>query len=261
MKMDSNSLIDPILLFLLSQIAVVLPVIIPFQKTAVASVPPPPPVVRERPQRPVAPMPDLEALRRELERAEQAARAAATQAGQAEQDRHNALREAAQLADALRVEAQRRQTLETQGRQLEDAERLSREQAQQAAQERQQTTREMTELDRALRDRRTLIASLEKQLKESGGLAEGDQEGGSVMTRSTKRAAWIEIVNNRVVPVDEQYYRIENRLTNGGFATIHTRKGQGETLEEAQRSGSGLRRFLQQRDPGKTFIACNVYPE
>ena len=261
MRLESNSLIDPILLFLLSQITVVLPMIIPFQKTASASGPTPPPVVRETARPPVATWPDLAGLRRELERAERLAQATATQMSQAEQEHQAALREAAQLADALRGEETRRQALETQVRQLEEEERRFREQAQQAAQAHLQRLREAAELERVLRDRRAVVTRLEEQLKAAGRPVGGDEDSGTVMTRTTKRAEWIELVNNRVVPVDEHHYSIERRSTVFGSVRIYTRRSQGETLEEAQRPGSNLMRFLRQYDPGKTFIACNVYKE
>lgn len=258
MKLEANSLIDPILLFLLSQIAVALPAIIPRDKTP-RHVQPPAQVQRPAPG--IEFERRLQQLRRELELAREAARAAVAEAERARDEHQAAVREADELvAQALRQQGRRRE-LEGEARRLEQELDRARADAGSAAQAQGPLQREIQEVSRVLKEKRSLIDDLQAQLQRSGLPGTGTEATGWVMTRSAKRPAWVEVVNNRVIPVDGDHYSTQTVLTIAGPAVVYTRRSTGETLEEARQPGSALMRFLKRQDPNKVFIACNVYAD
>jgi hypothetical protein len=244
-------LIDPICLFILSQIAGTIWVIVPRQ----AFTPPVAPSAAVDVHH--AEFDGLTNQKAALERAVKLARQEAAtlalpvQATVTEKDR---------LAAQIRAEEQQAKELEAK---LEDLARKEAETAGKIAAvpaPRPRLDADAEQSNQQLASRQAEVKRLQLAIEQAKGPGVGSGVGSPRMVETDLEARTIHLIGNRAVPIDAQHYKFERgRLkTNNEDVVVVTKTATGETSDQIQQPGSDLMAFLSKTDPSKQFVLCLV---
>lgn len=245
-------LIDPICLFILSQIAGTIWVIVPRQAFAP----------------PVAPNPKVEVHHAEfagltnqksaLEKALSLAREeAATLALPVE----TTVTEKDRLAAQIRTEDEQVKELEAKLNELARKEDEAGQKLAGTPPPNPQLQADTVELSRQLAAKQAEVKRLQMALEVAKGSSDGSGVGSPRMVETTLTPMSVHLIGNRVVPVNGKHYRIETGLrvrTTGQEVVRYTKSVTGETVEDIRKPGSDLGIFLGNIDPSKQFLLCLV---
>lgn len=255
MKLNWDSLLEPIFLFILALIAGTLWVIVPIQQEApkvhAAAPERPSPVVelpKARPKSLPKPVlkaePDLEAERLAQERAtlQQTAQTVRADWSAAEQNLKTSNDEQQRLAAVIQQERQRLADL----KKGIDIERKP------DVRSPSEQTAEIERLQVDAQTKKTEIARLETELNNARNPFE--KEGASLPKASpaTKIPMLVELFHNHAIPVDKKHFKfVKQRGT-----TLATRESDGETSEQIKNTGSDFLKYLAGIKPAKQYLAC-----
>ncbi|MGI8990826.1 MAG: hypothetical protein ACR2I2_14770 [Bryobacteraceae bacterium] len=249
MKLNWDSLLEPIFLFILSLIAGTLWVIVPIQQgppSAPAAAAPKPVAELAKPlSKPVLKAgPDREAERLARERAMLlgTAKTVQTDWSATEQSLKAATDERRRLDAAIQQEQQR----------LADLKKglaIDREPDVGAASE---TTGGIERLQGAVRTKRTEIAKLETELKNTRNPFEKEVTSLPKASPATKLPMLVELFHNHAIPVDKKHFKFAKQRGT----TLATRESDGETPEQIKNPDSDFLKYLASIKPAKQYLAC-----
>ncbi|MDQ6665605.1 MAG: hypothetical protein M3Z23_14585 [Acidobacteriota bacterium] len=260
MKLNWDSLLEPIFLFILALIAGTLWVIVPIQQKP-AKVPTalveqaapvvaiPKPVVRlpkAAPKQPKPGMtePDPEAKRLAQERAVlvQTVQAVQTDWSATQQSLTTASEEQQRLDAAILQEQQKLSGLKK--GQAVDPKPEARAPSEQAA--------EIERLQGAVQTKKTEIAKLETELNNTRNPFEKEVASLPKASPATKLPMLVELFHNHAIPVDKKHFKFMKQKTT----TLATRESDGETSEQIKSPDSDFSKYLAGIKPAKQYLAC-----
>lgn len=255
MKLNWDSLLEPIFLFILALIAGTLWVIVPIQQDApkvqAAAVQPPAPAVElpkplpkpvSKPVLKVAPDPEAERLAKERATLQQTAQAARADWLATEQSLKDSNDEQQRLAAAIQQERERLANLKTPS----DTDRKPdvRTPSEKAA--------EIERLQSAAQLKNTEIAKLETDLNNAHNPFEKEVTSLPKASPATKLPMLVELFHNHAIPVDKKHFKfVKQRGT-----TLATRESDGESATEIKNTGSDFLKYLAGIKPAKQYLAC-----
>jgi hypothetical protein len=262
MKLNWDSLIDPIFLFMLYLIAGTLWVIIPFRTQAqpVAPPPPPQPVVSE-PAPASEPAPDP-AIEKEWDAAARALERLRQQRATLEQESQSVREQQASALEQIRQQDARLAELKAQAANLDQRQSQARSAAEEAARAEEAKRAQADQLRNQAEQKKNEEAKLLIVLQNSKSPYDGGGVSAPQITKSDKQVTWIELLNNRAFPVDAAHYDYAlYNLKGGGIARVATRKGGGEGIDEIKSPASAVARYFENIKPKQEFLACLVHSD
>jgi hypothetical protein len=257
-RIKSDSLIDPIFLFLYWLLAGTLWVILPMAPQAPPS--PVPPL-----KKPVPAAAALELATR-LDDLKQQSESLASSLGEAKTTADSAARQEQELAAGKRRLDERVREAETelaalahQRSQLEAATRADAEhQRKIETQMEAELALQVTALEKRLREAQADEKRLSAELKSARSPLEivlPSSEFIPVANIPRKLPYLVEVYNNRVSPLNKDFFEIERPKLFGSGPTLARRKKPGETMEEMIKPESALSRCLKSLKPDKYYIS------
>ena len=253
MKLNWDSLIDPIFLFMLYLISGTLWVIIPFPSHAQ----PQPPPLRAAPPKPVV------QSARTLDPAAQRegillARSAQEFQQELESVRRRmeeAARQQQQTSEDVRKEEQRLGSKQQENRNLQNQVQGTTSLPAAGTQKPQPTQADANRLEADAREKEAELARRAKELAQATGSGTGKQRA-CVATPTSKEPIPVELVYNRVVPIDEEHFRIT--VNPSRRFVLMTRKDSsttpGESPEQIRKPNSVFAKYLQAVKPETQYL-------
>ncbi|MDQ6707721.1 MAG: hypothetical protein M3Z85_17305 [Acidobacteriota bacterium] len=254
MKLNWDSLLEPIFLFILALIAGTLWVIVPIQQeppkvqstvvqqpAPVAEIPKPPvklpkPVLKREPD------PEAERLGQERAALLKTVQGVKTESSATEQSLTAASDEQQRLDAAIQQERQRLAALKK-GLTTDPKPDVR------AAPDK---AGEIERLQGAVQTRKIEIAKLETELNNTHNPFEREVASLPKASPATKLPMLVELFHNHAIPVDKKHFKFAKQKST----TLATRESDGETSEEIKNPDSDFSKYLAGIKPAKQYLAC-----
>ncbi len=260
MKLNWDSLLEPIFLFILALIAGTLWVIIPMDPKHDASLKLPaslPPAKTEPSLQSIAltstPLVHkLAEMRQEVALRSAEAQESEAQSGLTSEELRQLTAQNEQLANELRKEQQNLDKVTGEIHALERQAAQAQAEAVQVAQHNRELASETEALRRLLAEKQSEAGRLESQLAAN---RRSNREIPYVPTasRADKLPVLVDLIHNRAVPVTRGDFRFQRKLSGPALAQ---RISTGETIAEMQRPDSATAKFLGTIKPDRQYISC-----
>ena len=260
MKLNWDSLLEPIFLFILSLIAGTLWVIVPIQSKPLPNAVPPaqvvsaptvepaPSIVKTAPRKP-APEPDPLAQNRALlaktEQQVQTERAAV--------DRNLKLVSDEQQRAFVAIQKEQQRIEEFRN----GLGALNRKQSELRAEA--ERNAEAGRVEVQLQAKKAELAKLETELRNTRNPFEKEVISLPRASPANKLPILVELFHNRAIPVDKNHFHFTSPKWSG--PRVATRTGPGESAEEISNPDSAFRKFLDGIKTDKQYLACLLNPD
>ncbi|MGH9199111.1 MAG: hypothetical protein ACRD1T_25700, partial [Acidimicrobiia bacterium] len=121
---------------------------------------------------------------------------------------------------------------------------------------------ERARLEELFREKREEARRLQQALAEAQRPKVETDSGAPMVAITGKQPVFVELVENRVVPVTEENYQTQNvTLPEGGTGTVYERTRPGESIEEMRQSTGALTGILRKLQRDSQYLAVILHSD